>query len=196
MLPNFLRNIFVKLLGYDSRNWLRIRQIEAFTLFIKSRPPGDILEISPGWNEMWKKIGSKSYRSEDYPDFNICKSPLPEQFDIVIADQVLEHVSHPIAAVANILAMVRSGGAAMIATPFLFRVHARPHDYSRWTEVGLREVLVAGGFDPGSITTGSWGNRACVKAHIGGQVRDYGFWRNMSNDAEYPIMVWAIATRA
>nr|WP_287096061.1 methyltransferase domain-containing protein [Mesorhizobium sp.] len=57
-----------------------------------------------------------------------------------MADQVLEHVHRPLAAAQNIHAMTRPGGWAMVATPFLFRVHARPHDYkpldSRRTEAG------------------------------------------------------------
>jgi len=145
-------------------------------------------------NEMWKNLGHRTYRAVDYPEFDICKAPLPEQFDIVIADQVLEHVSAPVTAVSHVRAMVKRGGAALIATPFLFRVHARPHDYSRWTESGLKELLIAGGFDAALMSTGSWGNKACAKAHIGGRVKDYGFRRDMSNDPEYPIMVWAIAT--
>ncbi|RUT97258.1 SAM-dependent methyltransferase, partial [Mesorhizobium sp. M7A.T.Ca.TU.009.02.1.1] len=38
-----------RLIGYDSRNWLRIRQIEAFTLFLEAgnRKASDVIEISP-----------------------------------------------------------------------------------------------------------------------------------------------------
>ena len=189
------RKVKTLLPGYDHRNWLRIKQIQAFGEVIASRPLQDILEISPGWNTMWKSVSSKSYRGVDFPDFDICKDRLSEQFDIVIADQVLEHVAQPHMALANIHAMTRVGGIAMIATPFLFRVHARPHDYSRWTEAGLREVVTLGGFHRENITTGSWGNRACVRAHVGGPVRDFGFGRDLSNDPEYPIMVWAFAER-
>ncbi|RWD96028.1 MAG: SAM-dependent methyltransferase, partial [Mesorhizobium sp.] len=45
-----------RLIGYDSRNWLRIRQIEAFTTFLEvaNRKSRDVIEISPGWNRYWK----------------------------------------------------------------------------------------------------------------------------------------------
>jgi len=184
----------VEACGYDRRNWLRIRQIEAFEDFLRSRPgQTDVIEISPGWNNHWSKLPFRSYRSVDYPEFDICRQALPEQFDIVIADQVLEHVARPHEAVRNIKAMLRPGGTALIATPFLFRVHARPHDYSRWTPAGLRSLLIEGGFTDDAIQTESWGNKACARAHIGGPVKDFGFGRDLSNDPEYPMMVWAFA---
>ncbi|RWK27414.1 MAG: SAM-dependent methyltransferase, partial [Mesorhizobium sp.] len=40
-----------------------------------------------------------------------------------------------------------------------------------------------------------WGNKACARAHIGGPVRAYGLWRDLSNDEEYPLMVWAFAKK-
>lgn len=181
-------------LGYDERNWLRIRQIEAFENYLRNHPHAEVLEISPGWNPYWKHR-CWYYRSVNHDTLDICKDRLPEQFDIVIADQVLEHLPHPIAAVRNIYAMIRPGGSAMIATPFLFRVHPRPQDYSRWTEAGLRQLLIDGGFSEDQIRTHSWGNKACARAHIGGAVVDFGFGRDLSNDPEYPLQVWAFARR-
>lgn len=93
----------------------------------------------------------------------------------------------------NIHAMTRPGGWAMVATPFLFRVHARPHD--RWTPAGLKQVMVEGGFPESEIEVFGWGNKACAKAHIGGPVRAFGLWRDLSNDEEYPLMVWAFARK-
>jgi SAM-dependent methyltransferase len=182
--------------GYDRRNWLRVRQIDSFQGFLSSRGEiGDVLEVSPGWNRMWQRLPAASYTAVDYPEFDICRDVLARRFDIVIADQVLEHVPHPVKAVQHLREMLEPGGHAMIATPFLFRVHARPHDYHRWTEAGLRQLLLDGGFDEQEVTVQSWGNRACVRAHAGGPVRDYGFWRDMRNEPEYPVMVWAFAQR-
>ncbi|RUY53012.1 SAM-dependent methyltransferase, partial [Mesorhizobium sp. M7A.F.Ca.CA.001.13.2.1] len=91
-----------RLLGYDSRNWLRIRQIEAFSLFLEAsnRKSSDVIEISPGWNRYWRTMCS-NYRSVDFPAFDICNDRTDEQYSIVIADQVLEHVQRPQAAVRN-----------------------------------------------------------------------------------------------
>lgn len=181
--------------GYDRRNWLRVRQIESFEAFITQHDIQDAIEISPGWNSRWSNLLAGRYQALDYPEFDICRHRRSNQADLVIADQVLEHVPQPLAALRNIHDMLKPGGYALVATPFLFRVHARPYDYSRWTKDGLAELLVEAGFNRDAVEAFAWGNKACVKAHIGGRVRDYGFWRDMRNDPEYPIMVWAIAQR-
>ncbi|MBZ9962821.1 class I SAM-dependent methyltransferase [Mesorhizobium sp. BR1-1-2] len=195
-LKNQSKRTVKRLIGYDSRNWLRIRQIEAFTTFLTAanRKSRDVIEISPGWNRYWKAM-CPNYRSVDFPDFDICKDRTDEQYSIVIADQVLEHVQRPQAAARNIHAMTREGGWAMVATPFLFRVHARPHDYNRWTPAGLKQLMVDGGFAEDNVQAFGWGNKACARAHIGGPVRAYGLWRDLSNDEEYPMMVWAFAKK-
>ena len=133
------------------------------------------------------------YESVEYPVFDICRDVLPRHFDIVIADQVLEHVQKPAEAAANIRKMLRSGGHALIATPFLFRVHGRPNDFTRWTEDGLRQLLLGAGFDNAEIKTASWGNKKCARAHIGGDIKAYGKFRDLTNDPEYPLQVWAFA---
>jgi len=195
-LKNRGKQMAKRLLGYDSRNWLRIRQIEAFTVFLEAgnRKASDVIEISPGWNRYWRAM-CPNYRSVDFPAFDICKDRTEEQYSIVIADQVLEHVQRPHAAVQNIHAMTRPGGWAMVATPFLFRVHARPHDYNRWTPAGLKQLMVEGGFPEANVKVHGWGNKACARAHIGGPVRAYGLWRDLNNDEEYPLMVWAFAKK-
>ena len=154
-----------------------------------------MIEISPGWNRYWRAL-CPNYRSVEFPEFDICRDRTEEQYSIVIADQVLEHVQRPQAAAANIHSMVKPGGWAMVATPFLFRVHARPHDYNRWTPAGLKQLMVEGGFAEDDVQAFGWGNKACAKAHIGGPVRAYGVWRDLSNDEEYPLMVWAFAKKA
>jgi SAM-dependent methyltransferase len=182
--------------GYDERNWLRIEQIRSWQEFFRTlQPLGDILEISPGWNQMWKPVSCSSYSSVDFPAFDICKEALERQFQVVIADQVLEHVPHPAEAVRNIWKMLAPGGYTLIATPFLFRVHAHPDDFHRWTETGLRRLCLDGGFVDGNIRTRSWGNAKCVRAHTQGPVRAFGFGKDLSNDPEYPVMVWAFARK-
>ena len=183
-------------LGYDNRNWLRVKQMEAFEAFLKEddRSNRSVLEVSPGWNAYWKKL-CRTYTSVDYPEFDICRDRLGRQFSIVIADQVLEHVKRPVEAAKNIHAMTEPGGWALVATPFLFRVHARPHDFSRWTPSGLKQLMIEGGFHEDHVSAFSWGNKACARAHIGGPVRAYGWGRDMSNDEEYPMMVWSFAQR-
>ncbi len=114
----------------------------------------DALEISGrAWNQ---PNFFRSYLSADYPEFDVCSQTLDETFDLVIAEQVFEHLLWPYRAGKNVYAMLRPGGWFMISTPFLLRVHNFPTDCSRWTEVGLKHFLAECGFPLESIQTGSW----------------------------------------
>src|SRR3954447_10452090 len=59
----------------------------------------DALEIS---GNRWVESGFLSYRSAHYPDYDICAEPLPEYFDIIIAEQVFEHLLWPHHAARNV----------------------------------------------------------------------------------------------
>ncbi len=68
-------------------------------------------------------------------------APLPEPADLVICCSVLEHVKRPWIAAANIERMVRSGGVAYIAVPWVWRYHPYPDDYWRFSFSGIRELF-------------------------------------------------------
>lgn len=155
----------------------------------------DALEISPGDNSRWHGKGFRSYSAVQYPAFDICRDTLDRRFDLVIIDNVLEHVAAPAAAIRNAAAMLRAGGILLVSTPFLIKVHGAPYDFSRWTEPGLRRLLEDCGFEPDRVTSGAWGNRACVKASLYGWPMQ-GWRRKLENEPEFPVMVWCIARKA
>lgn len=62
-------------------------------------------------------------------------------FDVVVAAEVLEHLPEPAAAIANIRGLLRPGGRLIATTPFMFPIHAAPHDYYRYTRHGLEHLL-------------------------------------------------------
>lgn len=74
--------------------------------FVYANAHRDAQSVSPGWNQMWKRLPAASYTAVDYPDFDICRDVLARRFDIVIADQVLEHVPRPVKAVQHLREMV------------------------------------------------------------------------------------------
>jgi SAM-dependent methyltransferase len=153
----------------------------------------DALEIS---GTKWKAFGFASYRNISFPEYDLCDQPLElNKFDIIIAEQVLEHVLWPFRAVSNLYKMLRPGGILVVTTPFLLRIHDEPADCSRWTEVGLKYLLAAGGFDLSNITTGSWGNRACVKANFDYWRRWIPWKHSLTNEPEFPVVVWAFCTK-
>jgi SAM-dependent methyltransferase len=181
--------------GFDTTDWLRVVMYRECFAFIHSINPEtlDVLEISGG--PQWRRNFSfRSYISTDFPDFDICAETLDRQFDLVIADQVFEHLPWPMRAGRNVHAMLRPGGYFVIATPFLVRVHEVPIDCSRWTEQGLSYLLQECGFEASNIKTASWGNRKCLNANLF-KWRRYGFYRSLANEPNFPVMVWAIARK-
>jgi SAM-dependent methyltransferase len=181
--------------GFDTTDWVRVIMYRECFAFIKSISPEtlDVLEISGG--PQWRrKFEFGSYTSTDFPDFDICAEALDRQFDLIIADQVFEHLPWPMRAGRNVYAMLRPGGYFIIATPFLVRVHEVPIDCSRWTEQGLSFLLQECGFQSQHIKTYSWGNRKCLKANLL-RWRRYGFYRSLANEPNFPVMVWAIARK-
>lgn len=190
-----LRNLVYRPRTSPSVHWSRVVMNETCRELINSLKISemDALEIS---GTGWKKFGFKSYRSVTYPAFDICSEALPESFDIILAEQVFEHLLWPYRAGRNVFAMLRPGGYFMVSTPFLYRVHEFPVDCSRWTELGLRHLLAECGFDFENIQTGSWGNRRCVKAFLTGYKPYNRLVHSLKNEREFPVHVWALARRA
>lgn len=58
-------------------------------------------------------------------------------FDIVLAFHLFEHVFYFQRAPAEIFRILRPGGRALVAVPFLIEYHADPDDYIRLTDSGL-----------------------------------------------------------
>jgi SAM-dependent methyltransferase len=182
-------------IGFDTTDWVRVVMYRRCFEFIRELGPErlDVLEIAAG--PQWKRIFRfKSYTETQYPDFDICSEALDKQVDLIIADQVFEHLPWPVRAGKNVFQMLRPGGYFIVATPFLVRVHNVPIDCSRWTEQGLSFLLQECGFPATSIKTESWGNRACLKANLT-KWRRFGFFRSLKNEPNYPVMVWAIAQK-
>lgn len=183
--------------GWDPTHWTRI--IEYRECFAYLRAVGaenlDVLEISGEgvWNEA---VAFKSYKSVHYPDYDLCTGPYGETFDVVIADHVLPQVDCPTQAVRSMYGTLRPGGHLVVTSSFLIRLEGSPVDCSRWSERGLKNLLIEGGFEPDAIRTASWGNRACAKSNFR-RWTPYGFgwFRSLKNEPDFPVSVWAMATR-
>ena len=74
--------------------------------------------------------------------------PLTEgSIDAVVCLEVLEHVSHPQAALAEFARVMKPGATMLLSMPFLYPIHDAPHDFQRLTQYGLRRDLDLAGFD-------------------------------------------------
>jgi SAM-dependent methyltransferase len=135
------------------------------------------------------------YVDLNYPDFDLC-APLDEteQFDVVICEQVLEHVADPSAAASNLRGLAVPGGHVIVSTPFLVRVHELPAygmpDYWRFTPRGLRVLLERAGLVVDKVD--SWGNRSCVAGNFD-RWPAYRRWHSLRNEPHLAVQVWAFA---
>lgn len=68
-------------------------------------------------------------------------------YDSAICIEVLEHIPNPCQAVAEIARILKPGGILILSVPHLSRLHDLPHDYYRYTEMGLRHLLMQNSFD-------------------------------------------------
>lgn len=76
--------------------------------------------------------------------------PLPcpgERFDSILVSDVLEHLPHPRLLAGELHRILRKGGVVLFNTPFLYGIHEAPHDYYRYTEFALRDIMQEAGFE-------------------------------------------------
>ncbi|MFZ0668180.1 MAG: methyltransferase domain-containing protein [Acidimicrobiales bacterium] len=191
---------------FEGEHWCRIemnRHIEAHLQSLDK----EFLEAVEVSGNGERGRGWKTFESLRYPEFDLCTSqPTDHQYDVVLCEQVLEHVTDPIAAVKTLHALTKPGGEVVVGTPFMLRIHEQPGDYWRFTKDGLRLMLERGGFE--RVETFSWGNRDCVSADLMRWMpyrlfkrlfslhwRAYQPWQSLRNEEEFPVMVWAYARR-
>ncbi len=159
----------------------------------------DAAEISGNWGE---RLGFRSHRAFHYPDYDPCNGAFRGEngrrlkFDIILANQVWEHIERPYAATRAVLRMLKPGGWFWLAVPFFVPYHAVPVDCSRWSARGLRNLLIETGFDEDSIMAAQWGNRAAALRNLEPdwppEARDED---DLVNDPDFPLVSWALARR-
>lgn len=187
---------FLDQIGYDYIHWARSAMYKECEKLLRRLDVSkmDALEISPAW--FWENFLFKSYTTVAFPEFDICKDRLNKQFDLIIADQVFEHLLWPYRAGKNVYAMLKSGGYFLITAPFLIPVHNVPVDCTRWTETGIKYFLAECAFPIENIITGSWGNKECAMAILKKGLGVRRGWRgSIVNEPKVPIAVWALAQK-
>lgn len=119
------RNFIDKITFTSSKqHWVRVvMDAETKRLVAGLNPTAlKVLEIS---GDDWaSKFAFNSFRAAKFPDFDICRDTTDEQYDLMIAEQVFEHLPSPSRAIKNVLAMLKDDGAFLITLPFLIRYRA------------------------------------------------------------------------
>jgi SAM-dependent methyltransferase len=178
--------------GSAAEQWQRVALNRAVDRHLASLEPPirSAVEISGDAHASrpWKR-----YTSLQYPAFDLC-APLGGRavFDVVICEQVIEHVPDPCAAADNLRGLCAPGGHVVVSAPFLIKVHELwgMQDYWRFTPRGLRTLLERAGLVV--ETVGSWGNRQCVTGNFD-RWPAYRRWHALRDEQDLPVQVWAFA---
>ena len=177
-----------------SDQWLRQVMDHEIGARISALGPGtkSAVEIS---GDAHRGDGWREFTALEHPEFDLCASLAhTARYDVVICEQVLEHVIDPRAAAANLRALCVPGGVAIVSTPFLVRVHGLPkygmRDYWRFTPDGLDALLREAGFR--NVDVSSWGNRECVIGNLDHWAAARS-WQPLRNEPQLPVQVWAFA---
>lgn len=149
-----------------------------------------------------KPFGFKTYEEFHFPDHDICRDVFRgparrvRKFDMIIADQVWEHLDRPYAATRNVLKMLNPDGVFYVCVPFYVRYHAFPVDCSRWTARGLTNLLIEAGFDEDRIEADQWGNLPSAQRDCAKKWAKYDpDIDTLENDPNFPIVAWAVARK-
>jgi hypothetical protein len=180
-----------------AKHWQRIVMNQTVDRYIASLEPSTCSAVEISGDRHAEKPW-REYSVLDYPNFDLCAPLGPSRtYNVVICEQVLEHVVDPCAAVRNLRGLCSDGGHVIVTTPFLIKVHELPvyamHDYWRFTPRGLRTILEAAGLEVERV--GSWGNRQCVVGNLRCWSA-YRPWHSLRNERGLPVQVWAFAVNS
>jgi len=189
-----LRRLLLPEAASGPDQWQRVPLIRAVDRHLEALDPRTRTAVEISGDAQAAKPW-KAFTHLDYPEFDLC-APLDGQgpFDVVICEQVLEHVADPCAAARNLRGLCAPGGHVVVSTPFLIRVHELPlyglHDYWRFTPRGLRTLLERAGLVVDEV--GAWGNRRVIAGNLD-HWPAYRRWMPLRNEPDLPVQVWAFA---
>ena len=115
-------------------------------------PTCKVIEVGAGTKALaHKRLFNKAYfiatdiekydGIDDVVDITSPRSLASDFFDLIICTNVLEHIPDPHRAVNEMHRALKRGGELFLVTPFLFPIHDPPHDFYRYTEYALIEML-------------------------------------------------------
>ena len=162
--PDYLRD-FLAPVPYVPLFFERYHILRSLQETVPLASPGAFLDVGCGMKPYESLFVERftSYLGLDYPTtmegsygqgtradvFASCTDlPFSENsFDTVITTQVLEHVSEPQTMLREIARVLKTDGIIILSAPMCWPLHEVPHDYFRYTEFSLHDMLQQSGFE-------------------------------------------------
>ena len=144
-----LRKKFVRTIYADHNSSKAVTEV--LSALLQSFGP-DAVMVNIGAGETQIDPRMKTLEIEAAPGIDIVGSatdlPIGDAgVDLVVTQEVLEHVDDPFKAVREIHRVLKPGGKAFIQLPFIIGYHPCPVDYWRFTEHGIQELARQAGFE-------------------------------------------------
>lgn len=138
-----IQYFFVKKIYADHNNSKAVKQ--AMCRMLESIPTnGKGLNIGAGKTKIDSRIKNMEILPETGIDYVGSVEDIPidsNEFDIIICQEVLEHVKNPWKAVQEIQRVLKKDGLAYIQLPFTIGFHPCPNDYWRFSKEGIEELV-------------------------------------------------------
>jgi len=74
-----------------------------------------------------------------------------ETYDLVLCNQVMEHIPDPPAVLREIARVLKPGGQAWLSAPLFYEEHEMPYDFYRYTRFGWQQMAMDAGFTVESL---------------------------------------------
>jgi len=189
-----------KLANYHFHRYLNYRQVEHWIdlSWNQNKSAPHVVEFGGSNGAIASFFRFAQYEvAPDFPEVDIQDlQAYSDAFcDVVVLDQILEHVPDPGRAVSEIHRILKSGGVCICITPFLVKLHGYPEDYHRFTNRGLAQLFR----HFSDVTIRGWGNRCTLEmfhrygwlsARNAQRILNVALW----NETEWPIeyLTWAV----
>jgi len=151
--------LIVKHIYADHNSSALVRKV--IKRLLDSIPPGGTgLNIGAGRTRISDKILNMEIEPGDGIDLVGSAESIPaedECYDLVICQEVLEHVRNPAKAMEEIKRVLKTGGRAYIQLPFIIGYHPCPKEFWRFSREGVEEICTAAGLEivESGVTVGS-----------------------------------------
>src|SRR3990167_3798035 len=144
----------------------------------------------------------------DYPAVDLHKTDYADgEWDITVADQVLEHTQRPWLCAEELYRITKPGGLCIVATPIILHVHPNPLDCWRIMPDGYKVIFPEEKWQ--YLEFGMWGDRHLVAWECESPVtRGFtGDWLSVraakeaipnygqGTDGSWPVVIWWIGRK-
>jgi len=134
--------------------------LQTVSRFAASLPAGaTVLDAGAGDAPYAELFAHCDYMTADWPnsvhsgarkaDIVASLESLPvsaERFDAVVCTEVLEHVARPEAVLSELHRVLAPAGRLCLTVPFVWPLHEEPHDFFRYTNHSVAQMLDRAGF--------------------------------------------------